>query len=81
MEMPDLKEQARKAVDDLNGSAVGVVQLLASDKGHVSVCIAGVPEVITHIIADALKSNPQIKALFEAAWCQSMPDSFNPSMN
>ena len=81
MELPDVKREAHKQIDSLEGSILGMVQIMADDEGHVAVCIGGIPDVIVKLLAKAIKDNHQIKDLFESAWREANNTSFNPSMN
>ena len=54
---------------------------MIDDKGHVAVCIGGIPDVIVKIMAKAMKDNHQIKDLFESAWCEANSSDFNPELN
>lgn len=81
MEIPDVKVEAHRQIDGLEGTVLGMVQIMADDKGHMAVCIGGIPDVIVDIMAKAMRDNHQIKDLFEAAYCKSTDIGFNPSMN
>lgn len=81
MELPDVKREAHNQIDGLEGQVLGMVQIMADDKGHVAVCIGGIPDVIVKIMANAMKDNHQIKDLFEAAWYEANDTGFNLSMN
>lgn len=67
MELPDIKIEVHRQIDGLEGSVLGIVQIMADDKGHVAVCIDGIPDVIVKVLAQTMKDNHQIKDLFEAA--------------
>lgn len=81
MELPDVKVEAHKQIDSLKGAVLGMVQIMADDKGHMAICIGGIPDVIINILSKAMQDNHQIKDLFEAAYCKSMDPGFNPSIN
>ena len=81
MELPDVKQEAHKQIDGLEGSVLGMVQIMADDRGHMAVCIGGIPDVIIDILSKAMRDNHQIKDLFEAAYCKSTDISFDPGMN
>lgn len=81
MEIPDVKTEAHKQIDSLEGTVLGMVQIMANDKGHMAVCIGGIPDVIVNILAKAMKDNRRIKDLFESAYCKSTEIGFDPSMN
>lgn len=81
MELPDIKREAHRQIDDLEGTVLGMVQIMTDDKGHVAICIGGIPDVIVKILAKAMNDNHQIKDLFESAWCEANNTGFNPSMN
>lgn len=81
MELPDAKREAHNQIDGLEGQVMGIVQIMADDKGHVAVCIGGIPDVIVKVLAKTMKDDHQIKDLFEAAWCEANDTGFDPSMN
>ncbi len=81
MELPDVKREAHNQIDSLEGTILGMVQIMADNKDHVAVCIGGIPDVIVNILAEAMKDNHQIKDLFESAYCKSTEFGFDPSMN
>lgn len=81
MNIPDVKSEAHKQIDSLQGSILGMVQIGADDTGHVAVCIGGIPDVIIKTLANVMKGNHQIKDLFEAAWCEANESPFNPNLN
>lgn len=81
MEIPDVKTEAHRQIDSLEGTVLGMVQIMTDDKGHMAVCIGGIPDVIVNILAKAMKDNHQIKDLFESAYCKSTEIGFDPSMN
>lgn len=81
MELPDVKSEAHRQIDSLEGTILGMVQIMVDDKGHVAVCIGGIPDVIINILAKSMKDNHQIKDFFEAAYCKSTDLGFDPSMN
>lgn len=81
MEIPDVKVEAHRQIDSLEGTVLGIVQIMVDDKGHMAVCIGGIPDVIVNIMAKAMYDNHQIKDLFVAAYRKSTDIGFNPSMN
>lgn len=81
MEIPDVKTEAHRQIDSLEGTVLGMVQIMTDDKGHMAVCIGGIPDVIVNILAKAMKDNRRIKDLFESAYCKSTEIGFDPSMN
>lgn len=85
MDLPDLKTELHKAVDNLEGTPLGAFQILLSEKGHQSVMIGGVPDLIVRSLTNAIRENHQIRELVEAAVFQAMgmtdKDLFNPSSN
>lgn len=80
MEMPDVKKEAHKQLDGL-GTILGIMQIAVDEKGHVAVCVGGVPEVIVRTLAHVMQDNHQIKELFLDAWCGANDTGFNPNMN
>lgn len=81
MEIPNVKKEAHQQIDSLEGNILGIVQIMVDDKGHVSVCVGGIPDVIVAIMAKAMRDNHQIKDLFEDAWCAANSSDFNPELN
>lgn len=81
MELPNVKREAHNQIDGLEGQILGMVQIMADNKGHVAVCIGGIPDVIVKVLAQTMKDNHQIKDLFEAAWCEANDTDFNLGMN
>ena len=81
MELPDIKREAHWQIDGLEGTVLGMVQIMTDDKDNVAVCIGGIPDVIVKILAKAMNDNHQIKDLFESAWWEANNTGFNPSMN
>lgn len=80
MEIPDVKGVAHRQINSLEGSILGMVQIMADDENHVSVCIGGIPEVIVRTLAEAMRGNHQVKDLFESALHESNNTRFNSSM-
>lgn len=70
MELPDVKVEAHRQIDSLEGTVLGMVQIMADDKGHMAVCIGGISDVIVNILGKAMQDNHQIRDLFEAALLQ-----------
>lgn len=81
MEIPDVKTEAHRQIDSLEGTVLGMVQIMTNDKGHMAVCIGGISDVIVNILAKAMKDNRRIKDLFESAYRKSTEIGFDPSMN
>lgn len=69
--LPDLKEEARKALDGIE-EPVGMFQIAVDFKGHVAVCIGGIPSVLTAVIGHAMRDNHQLKDLVEQALCEAI---------
>lgn len=69
--LPDLKEKAREALDNIE-EPVGMFQIAVDFKGHVAVCIGGIPSVLVDVMGQAMKNNHQLKDLVEQALCESI---------
>ena len=61
MELPDIKKEAHSHIDSLEGNILGIVQIMVDDKGHLAVCVGGIPDVIVDVLAKVMKSNHQIR--------------------
>lgn len=70
MELPDVKVEAHKQIDSLEGTILGMIQIMVDDRGHQAVCIGGIPDVIVRVLGNAMRDNHQIRDLFEAALLQ-----------
>lgn len=77
MELPDIKKEAHSHIDSLEGTLLGCVQFMADDKGHLAVCVGGIPDVIVNVLAKVMKDNHQIREFFESAWCAANDTNFN----
>ena len=77
MELPDIKKEAHSHIDSLEGNILGIVQIMVDDKGHLAVCVGGIPDVIVDVLAKVMKSNHQIREFFESAWCAANDTNFN----
>lgn len=81
MNIPDVKREAHKQIDKVEGNVLAMVQIIADDEGNVSVCVGGIPDVIVRVLGKTMRDNHQIKDLFESAWVSSTDVNINPSMN
>lgn len=81
MEITDVKGEARRQIDKVGDNILAMVQIIADDEGHVSVCVGGIPDVIVRVLGKTMRDNHQIKDLFEAAWIDSTDVKINPSLN
>ena len=77
MEIPNVKKDAHQRIDSLEGNILGIVQIMADDKGHLAVCVGGIPDVIVDVLAKVMKSNHQIREFFESAWCAANDTNLN----
>lgn len=70
MDIPNLKEKANKALDGLNGTPIGIIQIAVTEIGHTAVLVGGVPEILKVILANAMEQNGPLKQIFEDAYCK-----------
>lgn len=71
MNLPDVKSEAHKNIDKCSDGIVGMIQIIADVEGQVSTCIAGIPEVIVHTLANVMRDHDQLRDLITAAWLNS----------
>lgn len=77
MKLHNLKAEAHKQIDTLNENVLGIIQIGVDDRGLVSVCVGGSPDVIIRTLANIIKENRQIRDLFETALYKSNELSIN----
>lgn len=77
MESHNVKAEAYKQLDTLNENILGIIQIGVDDRGLVSVCVGGFPDVIIRTLANTIKENHQIRDLFETALFKSNELSIN----
>ena len=77
MESHNVKAEAYKQLDTLNENVLGIIQIGVDNRGLVSVCVGGFPDVIIRTLANTIKENHQIRDLFETALCKSNELSIN----
>lgn len=68
----ELKEKAQEAIKALDGELLGFVQMGIDTNGHMSVCIGGLPDIITKMLATSMNKDKRVKEIFESAVCESM---------
>ena len=81
MNIPDVKSEAHRQIDKIEGNVLVMVQIMADDEGNLSVCIGGIPDLIVKSLGKVMRDNHQVKDLFEAAWVDATDVNINPSLN
>lgn len=71
MNLPDVKSEAHKNIDNCSDSIIGMIQIITDIEGHVSTCIAGIPEVIVNTLASVMRDHDQLRDLIGVAWLNS----------
>lgn len=75
MELPNLKNEALEQLNKLNGTVIGMIQIVANSEGHVSVCAGGIPDVLVQTLSKVMRDNPQFRDIIESAWTESIDTS------
>lgn len=78
MEIPDVKKDAHRHIDSLEGNILAIIQIACDDKGHLAVCVGGIHTIVIDVLSKVMKDNHQIKDIFEAAWVESTSIDINP---
>jgi hypothetical protein len=65
----DIKDKGHQMLDSFDDD-MAVLIVIGNDYKKTGYCMGGTPADIISVLAGIMSENPQIKGMFEAAWCQ-----------